>query len=442
MTNHTNKSHNLKIACLFICLISCTNNTIELPLVEKDGFGPFNYSFGGISSCSREIDSPWKKTNLEVTGIPENWTDIVQGDISINMYQSAYQNFIVGNITKDWYETIQKSWRWQPDTFNLSKEPIKCKVAYAYGKDSTGVKQMVIDCNNNLDFRDDIKFIPIDLVSDSAKHLDSLWKNNSVIINYERFINNEIVSVSSPLLMTSVNLVNTFQCNFPQHMIARFKGEEIAIFSQNFTDLSYHKPGIVLLTDSLKDGKKARRDLVISKNEFIEIRGKTYKNLGINLNKNILVLEKIRDTKRTLYSTQIGYKSFPFSGVDLIKKTTISLNELRGKYVLLDFWASWCGPCIQELPNLKAMYEKMDTSEFEIVGIVGESKTDIIHKLINDYSVTWPQVLSDEENKIIETYGITSYPSTILLDPQGVVISKNLRGEELEEKILNLTNKL
>ena len=140
-------------------------------------------------------------------------------------------------------------------------------------------------------------------------------------------------------------------------------------------------------------------------------------------------------------STQVGYKSYPFSGEEYSTKAPVSLESLKGKYVLLDFWSVWCGPCIKEFPNLKELYAKVDTSKFEIVGIVGDSPTDALIETINRHQITWPQILSDDTNKIKEKYGIYSYPTSLLLDTEGIIIAKNLRGEGLTDRVLNLIEK-
>ena len=136
-------------------LISCSSEkktTIELPLTPQNGYGYFDSRLGGISPYAEGENNPWEKTYLTVTGVPENWTEVKFGDIETNIYQTVYQNYLTGNITKEWYENLQKSWGWVPDTLMLSKEPLKTKIAFAFGKDSAGVTNMIVDANNNLDF--------------------------------------------------------------------------------------------------------------------------------------------------------------------------------------------------------------------------------------------------------------------------------------------------
>ena len=148
----------------------------------------------------------------------------------------------------------------------------------------------------------------------------------------------------------------------------------------------------------------------------------------------MLVLE--RDNKA--FSTQIGYKPYPFQGTELTNSTAILSESLKGKYVLLDFWAESCIPCIAEFPKLKELYAKTDRAKFEIIGIAGSSTHNGIKRLIEKHEVPWPQILSDD---IVKKYGVKSYPTTFLIDTEGFIVAKDLRGKELEEKILNLIDK-
>ncbi len=123
-------------------------------------------------------------------------------------------------------------------------------------------------------------------------------------------------------------------------------------------------------------------------------------------------------------------------------ETHISSESLKGKYVLLDFWSIWCGPCQHEIPNLKKLYDETNREKFEIVGIIGdEPPSNELKDLIKKDSITWPQILSTESNSINQTYGIDGYPTTFLINPKGEIVSKNLRGKELEDKVLSLIKK-
>jgi thiol-disulfide isomerase/thioredoxin len=118
----------------------------------------------------------------------------------------------------------------------------------------------------------------------------------------------------------------------------------------------------------------------------------------------------------------------------------ISLSSFKGKYVLVDFWASWCGPCRAESPNLVKAYNLYKSKGFEIFSVSLDEKKDRWLKAIKDDGYTWPQAgdMKGWDNAAAVIYGISGIPFSFLVDPNGVIIARNLRGEELEKKLMEL----
>jgi len=118
----------------------------------------------------------------------------------------------------------------------------------------------------------------------------------------------------------------------------------------------------------------------------------------------------------------------------------ISLADYRGKYVLVDFWASWCIPCREENPNLRAAYEQYQDKGFEILGISLDDDKEKWLKAIASDGLNWKQVsdLQGWKNKVSEQFGIYSIPQNILVDPSGMIVANNLRGKELNSKLEEL----
>ncbi len=130
-------------------------------------------------------------------------------------------------------------------------------------------------------------------------------------------------------------------------------------------------------------------------------------------------------------------KSFPdFDEKDLAGKP-LSIGNYKGKVVLVDFWATWCGPCVGELPHVLETYKKHHPGGFEIVGISLDSDREKLATFIKEKEMEWAQYFDGQgwQNKLAQVYGINSIPATFLLDGEGKIIAKDLRGEALDEAV-------
>ncbi|MFN4082194.1 MAG: redoxin family protein [Bacteroidia bacterium] len=121
----------------------------------------------------------------------------------------------------------------------------------------------------------------------------------------------------------------------------------------------------------------------------------------------------------------------------------VSLSSLRGKVVLIDFWASWCGPCRRENPNVVKVYNKYKNKGFDILGVSLDDNRDAWIKAINDDKLLWNHVsdLMKWNSSVVKLYNIEGIPLTVLVDRDGKIIDKNLRGEALDKKLAEIFSK-
>lgn len=152
--------------------------------------------------------------------------------------------------------------------------------------------------------------------------------------------------------------------------------------------------------------------------------------------KNSAMGKELTASFNALKSVEVGKPAKDFVQNDTEGKA-VSLSSFRGRYVLLDFWASWCGPCRSENPNVLKAYEKFKDKNFEIIAVSLDDKKAPWLKAIQADGLPWIHVsdLKGIKNQVAAMYGVTGIPQNFLIDPNGMIVARDLRGDALEKML-------
>ena len=231
------------------------------------------------------------------------------------------------------------------------------------------------------------------------------------------------VAASSIFATNCMNQIKATEADmkvYVQESIAANTGSPIVFSMLSYADWENDFPFIETITTAIKQKQpkyKYTESLVTNVSQY-----KTY------------LAEKAAKEKGN--PAAVGKEAPEFVLPD-VKGKMVRLSSYRGKYVLLDFWASWCGPCRQESPNVVKAYQRFNGKKFDILSVsLDDSKDKWLNAIEKDH-LTWTHVsdLKAWESSVVRLYQVEGIPATFLLDPNGVVIARDLRGNALEEKL-------
>lgn len=277
---------------------------------------------------------------------------------------------------------------------------------------------------------------------------DSIWKSEIG----GTFNNDEFQKFNTKMNTIQKKLVDYQNKNFQKLMDAQQKKDNVAIENLKNGYNNIQKEMDDFMEKYPQENSEAYISLLLLQSQFnspkfnLDSFKKTFNKLdnslkltkiGKEIEEKIKVIEKNNQIKPE--AALIG-KMAPDFSAKTPQGNTVSLKQSLGKITIIDFWASWCGPCRKENPNVVALYNELHPKGLNIIGVSLDDDVNKWKEAISKDKITWTQVSNLEgwKDPIAQLYKVEQIPTTFILDANGIVIARDLRGEELKTKIVQL----
>lgn len=429
-----------------LIMIACSRSekNIEVDLFDREGFGAFYQS--------QMILWPGR-LEFGYTGVPDNIDEYVIRTISMQPEQDYWELYQKGFLDAGQFGNLMS--RFAIDTTQLADFGYKHRVLILVGTNNQGKRVIIADKNNDQDFSNDPVFeyeYPLDI----EKQLE-IEKNLPVIhANVQLFVGNEVIDHIAKLVLSpyetyrrlTYNVENELEKNYhlfasiPFHkqgsVVLNNKSYNIFVANQ-FSSLLYTEQNtkIFIVPDSITPSQSSG-DIPGSIGETINLDGFDYQIKSISPTGDQIKLSYIGENQNPTGIAE-GYLIPRFNAITL-EREEFKLDDHHGKYILLDFWGTWCNPCIRLIPELKKLNSEFMNTNFQLVGVAFDRDIELVGDFVRKNEMDWLHLFADQNlrnsGSVVDVFKVTSFPTKILIDPSGKILARGRDIDEIRE-ILN-----
>jgi thiol-disulfide isomerase/thioredoxin len=440
------------IYLILIFLIGCNKSKTDfvIQLNSQNGYGTF--------MPGRVILWP-SNDSIFYRNVPKDIDEYVVRSLILQPTQYYWNKYLDKKIEKEQFENIAKHYK--IDTTKLTKAKVDCEVLFLIGT-KANKRVIIVDSENDGDFGNE-KMLEFEypLTIEKQKEIENTLP--IVSIKYEYFENNQILKKETKIkpspykgsLGISFNTDNQIEKNyflfasFPEFKKGKIvlNGLDYEIFVSNgFSRVNYPADRLSVFIKPKSDSLPSELDgdIPYKIGDVFNVKGHDYLIDSVTNWGDKLFIKYLGENTMPVGITE-GYFMPKFEAKHL-DNSIFELKQHPNKYILLDFWGTWCNPCIKLIPELKKINSEYPKEKFELISVAFDSDPQKVIDFVEKENMDWVHLFvsqkQENKNSLIEKLKITSYPSTILIDPEGKIISRNLDIEKLRVLLTEKINAL
>jgi len=408
------------------------SNNIKLRLTKAhpDSIG---CPWSGVSLTGTRFFPPRSE---EIKKLPDQYNikDIFHYALQPEQYAYSYakkslenENYIKSRYGHDWIEKVKNKY---------TDKEIDCIVSFCFIEDKTGQEYIAIDINNDEEFtKNEIYNFKYEEYKIHDYNIESQKASSEIVVDL--FIDGKTESIKIPIGISkswrkgSDRTHISFSILEAGYGILDIENNKYKVALLDGNSIFYSKYSHIYI-DSNQNGVFEPEDIYNQLLNPFSLLGNTYEATVIDSLGRYIIIQKTNK----LPPLQKGMEAPDIEAFTLMDSTKIKLSSYRGKYILLDFWASYCGPCLNEIKTLKEAYNQFNKKGFEIISIGSDRPKDLI-KVIQDNEISWPQIAIKQNDEILKLYQVSGLPTYYLINPEGdiIMMSNELRSKGIIKSI-------
>ena len=439
----------LSLLIIILTIFGCSEKTevINVELHDNSGYGVF----GKFTSLLRP-------NNFEFSykGVPESITEYVVRSFSLQPEQDLWESFRKGYISEGQFVN-QANW-FGIDTTTLATIEYNHRILILVGTNENGKRVIIPDTNNDRDFSNDEMFefeYPLDI-----EKQNKIEGTLPVVDAYfQIFVNGNIIDHRVSLFLTpylgrfnvTYNTDDPIEQNY--HLLAsKYSHKQGQININNRTYNVYvandfrnavfnaKNTRIFITPDTILPSAR-KGDIPYSIGEVVSIDGYDYKIEKVAPLGEYIKIRNLGKNENPIGITE-GYLVPRFNAITL-ERDEFRIDDYQDRYILFDFWGTWCNPCIQLIPELKKLNSEFMHTNFQLVGVAFDRDIDMVRDFVKKNEMDWVHLFVDQNlrdsGSMVDIFKVTSFPTKILVDPSGKILA---RGRSIDEIRVILNEKI